>query len=194
MKIFPNFFRYLDSVVGCIAELFTPLLIRPSVPVHTIGHICHPNPNRTSPQPNTHHVTRSFSKHIIPKYVPSLITHVCPTPSKHVIPKKILHTYPSKHISAWSWSLVSNSYQWFLWGELSALRVYPMRFPSKGVMHPSALRVYPLRFHSDGVLHPQSLGEPRYKKTVKKGDIVPFRQTPPPKRVKRGHLLSEKRA
>ena len=109
LKIFPDFFRYLDSVVGCIAELFTPLLIRPSVPVHTIGHICHPNPNRTSPQPNTHHVTRSFSKHIIPKYVPSLITHVCPTPSKHVIPKKILHTYPSKHISVWS--LVSNSYQ-----------------------------------------------------------------------------------
>ena len=71
--MFPDFFRYLDSVVGCIAELFTPLLIRPSVPVHTIGHICHPNPNRTSPQPNTHHVTRSFSKHIIPKYVPSLI-------------------------------------------------------------------------------------------------------------------------
>ena len=23
------------------------------------------------------------------------------------------------------------------------------------------------------------LGEPRYKKTVKKGDIVPFRRTPP---------------
>ena len=35
-------------------------------------------------------------------------------------------------------------------------------------------------------------GKPRYKKTVKKGDIVPFRRTPPPKRVKRGHLLSEK--
>ena len=31
------------------------------------------------------------------------------------------------------------------------------------------------------------------KKTVKKGDIVPFWRPPPPKRVKRGHLLSDYR-
>ena len=35
------------------------------------------------------------------------------------------------------------------------------------------------------------LGKPRNKKTVKK-NIVPFQRPPPPKRVKRGHLLSEK--
>ena len=38
------------------------------------------------------------------------------------------------------------------------------------------------------------LGKPRNKKTVKKGDIAPFGDPPPPKRVKRGHLLSEKKA
>ena len=35
-------------------------------------------------------------------------------------------------------------------------------------------------------------GSLHLKKTVKKGDIVPFGQ-PPPKRVKRGHLLSDYR-
>ena len=41
------------------------------------------------------------------------------------------------------------------------------------------------------------LGEPRNKKKGKKGDIVPFLRPPPPhppKRIKRGHLLSEKKA
>ena len=37
----------------------------------------------------------------------------------------------------------------------------------------------------------QDKGSRAIKKTVKKGDIVPFRRTPPPKRVKRGHLSSE---
>ena len=36
------------------------------------------------------------------------------------------------------------------------------------------------------------LGKPRNKKNGKKGDIAPFRRPPPPKWVKRGHLLSEK--
>ena len=36
-------------------------------------------------------------------------------------------------------------------------------------------------------------GSSRIKKTVKKGDIVPFWRPPPPKRVKRGHLLSDYR-
>ena len=35
-------------------------------------------------------------------------------------------------------------------------------------------------------------GSPRIRKTVNKGDIVHFGQ-PPPKRVKRGHLLSDYR-
>ena len=34
---------------------------------------------------------------------------------------------------------------------------------------------------------------PLKKKKVKKGDIVPFWRPPPPKRVKRGHLLSDYR-
>ena len=40
------------------------------------------------------------------------------------------------------------------------------------------------------------LGKLSFKKTVKKGDIVPFWRSPPPKRVKRGHccLITDKSA
>ena len=37
------------------------------------------------------------------------------------------------------------------------------------------------------------LGKLSFKKNGKKGDIVPFWRPPPPKRVKRGHLLSDYR-
>ena len=40
----------------------------------------------------------------------------------------------------------------------------------------------------------RKLREAPIKKNGKKGDIVPFSATPPPKRVKRGHFLSEKKS
>ena len=73
LNMFPDFFRYLDSPsVRCIAGLFTPLLIRDhQFPSTRLGTSANQHPNRTSPQPNTHHV--------LPIHVPYPITRFSQT-------------------------------------------------------------------------------------------------------------------